>query len=152
MATATAYQNAFIELFRECFEGVKPGEKWTLFVEGNEAIWNLFETLTADQASIAPGGASIGAHLNHACYYLHLMNAAARNQGEIPDWPGSWTHQTFTQEEWQALRKRFQAEYREANANFQGDVADQHIIIALAQLAHAAYHLGACRALARQVT
>ena len=67
---------ACVEIFRETFEGTKPGHQYTHYVQGKETVLPSINLITAEQASrVIPGArATIGAHANHLCYYLHLFN------------------------------------------------------------------------------
>lgn len=143
---------ALSELWREVFEGVTPGESGTWFVQGSEAILPSLEGLSPEQASaLLPGQrATVGAHARHLGYYLELFNA--NNRGEQPktDWEGSWAVQTFNEEEWSALLRHLRAEYVVGAGYYQRGVDQADAIAttyALSNLAHAAFHLGAIRAL-----
>lgn len=146
--------NVFValdKLFRETFEGVAPGESGTWFVEGKEGIFDAFDRLNADQASFcAPGCTSVAAHLRHTWYYLSRINLFAR--GEIPppaDWEGSWQPERVTVEGWEELRERLRLEYEAFREKLreEPDLDQDATTGALANLAHAAYHLGAVRQL-----
>ncbi len=147
---------ACLELFRETFEGVAPGSNGTWFVQGREAVLPSIQALTPEQAStVYPGGrATVGAHVNHLCYYLHLFNVHKRGEEEPSDWEGSWKMQTFDAKAWKDVQDRTLAEYEEATqwyrlqAESDSDFAtEEKAISAIANIAHAAFHLGAIRAL-----
>jgi hypothetical protein len=148
---------AVSEIFRETFEGVRPDADGTWFVQGKEAIFDAIRTTSPENASKKVHGqpATIGAHVWHLNYYLTLFNANLRNEEPESDWEGSWMYQEFDSEQWRTLATDVDDQYREAKAWYDSDMepADQEEeIYAIANLAHAAYHLGAIRALIPIVT
>lgn len=148
-------KSACIEIFRESFEGVKPGQQYTWFVQGKEAIFDVLESLTAEQASRSIPGtrATIGAHANHLCYFLHLFNVNNRGEEEQGDWEGSWKVQEFDEAAWKDVTTRTRKEYEEAYHWYEAQSASDSELnkddaeYTIANIAHAAYHLGAMRAL-----
>lgn len=138
-------------LVRETFEGVRPGERYTWFVEGKECLLAIFEEIGHEQASsdFGRGVASIAAHLDHARYYLSNTNGWARGEHPTADWEASWQNQTVDENTWRGLGHSLRADYEE----FLGHLAakpelDQDAFTgALANLGHAAFHLGAVRQL-----
>jgi uncharacterized damage-inducible protein DinB len=149
-------KNACCELFRETFEGTKPGLHYTWYVEGKKAVLPSVAAIDFEQASrqIPGARATIGAHANHLCYYLHLFNVRNRGVKEASNWEGSWILQKFDEAEWEGVRRRTLAEYEEATSwlrdqsrSDEGIVTEDDAISVLANIAHAAFHLGAIRAL-----
>lgn len=143
---------AAAELFREVFEGVAPGADGTWFVQGKEAVFDALVSTDAETASFRADGrlSSLGAHAFHLNYYLSLFNANLRQENPEADWNGSWKKQTFTAEEWKALAEDVRREYGFASEWYRNGppIEDQEqATYALANLCHAAYHLGAIRAL-----
>lgn len=140
-------------LFREVFEGKAPGDDGTWFIQGDEAIFNSIKNLTAEQASIRVAGqlSSIGAHVRHLNYYLWYFNEHVRNAApEAADWDSSWAVQEFTYESWADLQKELAEEYAFTRTTFASITEfpeDGFVTPATANIAHAAYHLGAIRAL-----
>lgn len=151
---------AILELFRETFDGVAKGKKYTWYVEGKEAIFDALSSITSEKASeLIPGArATIGAQANHLCYYLHLFNVHCRGEKEKGDWEGSWKKQVFSESDWQDVRDRTKSEYDEAFAWYQSfavatdELEDDDATYLVSNLVHAAYHLGAIRALLPVVT
>ena len=141
-------------LFREAFEGKAPGESGTWFVEGGEAFFESIHGLTAQQASVRVLGqlSSIGAHVRHTTYYLWFFNEHIRKQGveHQADWAGSWAVQEFTDESWADAQKELAEEYaftRDTIGSLKEFFDEGHVLPAIANIAHAAYHLGVVRAL-----
>ncbi|MBS1724779.1 MAG: hypothetical protein JSS66_17695 [Armatimonadetes bacterium] len=147
--------SAFLTLFRETFEGIPPGQNYTIFVQGKEGIFDVFDSVDAARASAKPNEdcASIFAHMNHARYYLSLWNASARGEEVEGDWAGSWKTQSGDEAAWAALARDFRSEYQEFIGHVQAMPAtnEDKALGRLAQLAHAAFHLGAVRALMKVV-
>ena len=149
-------RSAAAELFREVFEGVVPGANGTWFVQGKEAIFDALSSVDAEAASFRADGrlSTLGAHAFHLNYYLSLFNANLRRENPEADWDGSWKKQTFTAEEWKALADDVRREYDSALEWYRNgpELEDQEqATYALANLCHAAYHLGAMRALITMV-
>ena len=145
-------KDACVEIFRECFEGVAPGSKGTWFVQGNEAIFTSLDALTPAMASLrVPNQLStIGAHAYHLCYYLQLFNAHCRGEELKADWAGSWKIQEFDAKTWKAVAEKTKHEFNEAMIWYKSStdfIESGDATYAIANLAHAAFHLGAIRAL-----
>jgi len=139
-------------LFREVFNGVAPGESGTWFVQGSEAIFNSVAELTAEEASRRVAGQpySIGAHTVHLLYYLEHFNGHVRGDNPTADWEGSWKRQEFSDAEWAEVGRELKAAYRFGLTVYESEglPADEGQWTAtIANIAHAAYHLGAIRAL-----
>jgi hypothetical protein len=146
------YKAALATLFKEVFDGIPPGESGTWFVQGKEGIFDAVRSLTPEQASMKVEGqpSSIGAHAHHLTYYLSLFNADLREEKVDGDWPGSWKKQEFDEASWAEEARTMQSEFEFAKAWYESgqDFRDQErATYAAANLAHAAYHLGAIRAL-----
>ena len=140
------------ELFRETFEGMAEGASGTFFLEGRESLITSCREITALQAStrVNHQRATLGAHVFHATYYLSLFNAMIRGEEVQGDWEGSWKRQAFSDEEWEDVAADLEAEYRSAKRFFdrQEEVSDKWLFADMvANIAHAAFHVGAIRAL-----
>ncbi len=142
--------NRLFPLFTEVFQGTAPGADGTWFVQGNEAFYATIDDLTAMEASTRPMGSasSIAAHVIHTTYYMELAIAAAKGEQREGDWPSSWDKQTVSDTEWEAVKGKL----RSTVAVFQEglgciDLDGEYLQGAVANIAHAAYHLGAIRQL-----
>ena len=145
-------KEACVEIFRECFEGIAPGKSGTWFVQGNEAIFQTLQSLTPGKASLRVPNqtATLGAHAFHLCYYLSLFNATTRGEEPKADWAGSWKVQEFDDKSWTEVATRTKKEFDEAMTWYRSGTAfrsEEGAVYAVANVAHAAYHLGALRAL-----
>ena len=150
--TEPDYKVALVTLFREVFEGCPEGADGTWFVQGKEGIFDAVENVSAAQASKAVSATSptIGAHVRHLCYYLSFLNLSARGEAADADWNGSWSKQEFTSDEWAELGSVLHKEYNDALHYLESNPVFKNqdvLTYSLAQVAHAAYHLGAIRAL-----
>jgi len=150
--TEPDYKTALLTLFREAFEGVPEGADGTWFVQGKEGIFDAVENLSAEQASksFGPTSPTIGAHVRHLCYYLSFLNVSARGEEADADWNGSWSKQEFTPDEWTELGSELRKEYNDGLLYLESGPEFKNqdtLTYSFAQVAHAAYHLGAIRAL-----
>lgn len=139
-------------IFRETFEGIPPGKASTYYVQGKEGVFEVFDRLSAEQASVRVDGkgSSVYAHLAHLKVYLSLMPKHFRGDSTDVDWEATWAKQECTQAEWASLSDEMRREFDDAmqcllNDNIDEDRSTSKWVIA--QLSHAAYHLGAVRAL-----
>jgi hypothetical protein len=148
----SSFHDAAVELLREAFEGVRPGERGTWFVEGTEAILPTLKEISAAQASQKPnpGLASIGAHTRHLVYMLTWGNACHGGERPEGDWNSTWSRDEFSAEEWDSMRAEVETRYRNYFAWFRDNTDWTHelgVISPLSMLPHVAYHLGAIRQL-----
>ncbi len=150
------FKEAFLDLFREAFDGIAPDAGGTWFVQGKEGLFDTFAAVNAVQASASPkpGMSSIAAHIVHARYYLSQSNAVARGERPTYDWEGSWAQQTVNESEWDALRDGLRFDYVEFCSHVRAlDDPDPDVLGGvLANLAHASFHLGAVRQLIKLVS
>lgn len=151
------WKAAWIEIFRETFEGLRPGRDWTHFVEGNEAILPILSGLNAEQASrkLRPDVSSIAAHARHTAYYIEMLNRTVAGDGGAADWEGSWSVQQVNPSQWLSIQADLKLQY-EALLNFldtsTAEPKDhEQFCVIMAQLAHAAFHLGTIRQLSKLV-
>lgn len=144
-------KDAVLTLLDELFLGMPKGQRYTWVVEGREAILPTLESLTAEEASVRiEGRPSIGAHAVHAAYYLETFNRRANGESFRADWEGSWAVQSFDNASWVAAQANVRQQYltaREILAAGAIGEDERHDLGALTNIAHAAFHLGAIRAL-----
>ncbi len=145
----------FLERLTELFEGMPAGEPtWVTSGGPQGGLLPTVEALSAEQASTALGRTTIAAHVNHLVFAVGMVNRWAQGEGPEGDWPGSWKVQTVTEEEWELLKSRLQAEARELVAGPAARLDWQSPEMAnygFSTLAHTAYHLGAIRHMAIQL-
>lgn len=155
------YLDGLLDILREALEGGRPGEG-TSFVENTRpggAAHGLLPTLSrlsAAQASRDVHGTSIAGQARHAAFHLEVAVRWDRDGERGPfDWQGSFLPEQVNEQEWLAVQARLQHAYQEFTAfvRTQKDKpADGDIAGGVAgALAHAAYHLGAVRQMAKAV-
>jgi hypothetical protein len=143
------------ELFSEAYEGAQGANTWFVNNEPNCGILGSVSTLNAEQASrtLANGGRSVAAHIEHLRWSLANVNTVARGGEWNPDWSTSWSVQTVTDQEWKQLQTNLRHEYElvlEAMSELDLDGVDRAILTGILSLApHAAHHLGTIRQMVR---
>ncbi len=144
-----ALQSTLVTLFTEVFEGLAPGAKGTWIVERGEALEETLVGLTAEQASRRISGASsVAAHVIHTIHYLKMSNAQGRGQAFEADWDGSWARQVVTDEEWAEVQSDLvDQKTLLLELMSQPGLPDDAVLGAIANIGHAAFHLGAIRQL-----
>ena len=147
-----------LEILREAFEGGRPGEG-TGFVEStkkdgsrNSGVFATLDELTAAQASKPTAlGTSVAAHAAHVAYHLEVTVRWMRGDRGPFDWAGSFEPGAVDDAEWAATRTRVRTAYdglateAAGMAEWDEDAAGS----VAASVAHAAYHLGAIRQIAK---
>lgn len=149
-------QESLVAHFKEVFEGTAPGADGTWFVQGGEALEETLAGLRSEEASWKPSPevSSIAAHVMHMTHYLQVSNANGRGQEFTADWPGSWLKQTVTDDEWhQAVSNLGIQKDQLLELMNQPNIGDNDDAVfgAIANIAHASFHLGAIRQLFVQV-
>jgi len=138
-------------LLNEILYGTSNGADGTCFVQGDEALLATLQDLSAEEASRipAPGMSSIAAHLIHTNYYLwHSLQYMEGKEIE-GEWEASWAKQAVTQEEWAAEQERLKTQV-ECFCNLLDSMdftEEWNLVGGIANVGHAAYHLGAIRQL-----
>lgn len=122
------------------------------FVQGGEAHDETLSALSAEEASRKPSPemSSIAAHVLHMTHYLQMSNANGRGQEFAADWQGSWSKQTVSAEEWREAVDDLRVQKEQLlELMSQEDLAENDAAVfgAIANIAHAAFHLGAIRQL-----
>lgn len=142
-------------LLNEILYGTAPGADGTCFVQGGEALIQTLNDLTAAEASTvpAPGLTTVVAHLIHTNYYLWLTLEAIQGNIIHGDWPGSWAKTTLNDHEYNEEIAKLEPQVKELIAHLpQVDFEeDWNLINGMANIGHAAYHLGAIRQIYQMV-
>jgi hypothetical protein len=142
------------ELMRETFEGGLPGQG-TQYLDHRSGIRATLAPLSAAQASRSRNGhPSIAAHARHMLFHLRVSSEWIQGDHSQRDWIGSFKPSDVTEEEWARILEDLEAARTELMWVLRGLPAER-----LAQegagfgsLAHLAYHLGAIRQLAHDIT
>lgn len=133
------------ELFGETFEQVHGR-----YLDRGTSLMETLATITAEEASRPVGAcASLAAQVEHTRFYLDICTRYGRGEqvGKI-DWDATWALTGVTAEEWEALKERLRAAYRELLAVLDTPQTWDHpdaLGGALNALVHTAFHLGQIR-------
>lgn len=142
------WQDALLGAMNEAFDALE-GQAWY------EGLLPTLEHLNADMASrtSAAGRSSIAAHCEHLRYVLEVMNAWTRGERPEIDWAQSWQHVTVTPAGWDALRTAIRDEGNrlEVALRERSEWTQRFAQLAINNVAHIAYHVGAIRQLLLQV-
>jgi hypothetical protein len=141
------FTQAVFMLMEESFENVQG-----IYLDKNTSMFETLARITAEEASIPVGGkcATLAAQVKHVAFYLEVIERFMRDpKSPQADWGEVWrTVSSVTPEEWQAiqaeLRTNYQAMRKHIDSVQEWPDADS-IGIALAVIAHSAYHLGEIR-------
>lgn len=145
---------AAMALFEEAYVG-PPDSTTTWFVD-NEPMAGVIGVLqgidasTATRAIEASSGLSLSSHVGHLRFALSLANRAARGENPYPgaNWSESWRARIDDEAQWHGQLDALRLEYerfREALADGLLWKTEELLTMALAQIAHGAWHLGAIR-------
>lgn len=146
---------ALQDLLLEAVVGIKEGSKGTWFVEGSEGVLHAIRDLSASDASKQIGTASsIAAHTRHMAYYMELTNDYLDGNAQEDDWPKSWEIQSVDDAQWMAIKGDLsrQVDRLLVHMGHLTGAEDQSMMTgAIAQVAHAAYHLGCINQMLRVI-
>lgn len=126
-----------------------------IFIDKGTSLFETLENISAEEASgsIIENGATVAAHVEHAGFYLDVLESSMRGQadGKI-DWREIWERdRTVSPDEWTATKRRLRESHRRAIETIKicDDFSNNDVFgSALGVLAHTAYHLGAIRQVA----
>ncbi len=140
-----------IALMSEVLDGYPEGADGTWFVEGSEVLKATLADLSGEEASrsLGDGINSIAAHVIHLTYYLELSTDGMKKIERESNWGGSWAKQVTTDAEWEVAKQNCATKFQEFSEILSThDLSDpDDLTYAIANLGHAAYHLGAIRQL-----
>lgn len=144
---------AVLPILSEAFAG--PADPRSTHFVNNEPDCGLFGTLdalTAEQAStpVEEGGATAAAQAEHVRFSLDVSTRWMRGEREKADWARSWDVMEVDDDAWTELRKELRRAYDAFVVMVHQQPMDAELLEGLvATVAHAAYHLGALRQIAR---
>ena len=144
---------AVLPILSEAFAG--PADPRSTHFANNEPDCGLFGTLdalTAEQASVAvdEGGATAAAQAEHVRFSLDVSVRWMRGEREEADWARSWEVREVDDDAWTELRQELRKAYDAFVVMVHQQPMDAELLEGLvASVAHAAYHLGALRQIAR---
>jgi hypothetical protein len=166
--STAALGQSLIELLTEVGEGPpKPKGTWVVSNEAGAGLMGTLDKIDAATASRVPTGCkhSIAAHAGHLLFAFDLFNRAMRGEDGYASakWDDSWRTQSVDDAAWSSLRARLREQIgsmlegirthhpdlaKEGPVDNALDSKKNFLTGAIANVAHAAYHLGAIRQLA----
>lgn len=148
-----AVLRAVLPILSEAFAG--PADPRSTHFVNNAPDCGLFGTLaalTAEQASVAvdEGGATAAAQAEHVRFSLDVSVRWMRGEREKADWARSWDVREVDDVAWAELREQLRRTYDAFVVMVHQQPMDAELLEGLvATVAHAAYHLGALRQIAK---
>lgn len=139
-------------LLRETFEGSPEGQP-SAYLDRGVGVFITLDDLSADAASKDVHGTTVAAHTEHAKFYLDRLCEYINGRTEPVNWEDSWLIETVNDAEWVALRASARNSYEKALrclAEYRV-WSEMQVGMAMALIAHSAYHLGAIRQIAKSI-
>jgi len=138
-----------LQLLKETFEGPAPIGPSAFLNKGT----GLFQTVHEVSAAVAsaqarPDGSTVAAHTEHIRFYVAVHYKLMLGSRENIDWDESWRIKTVNSAVWKDLRQDLRRAYRTVVEYLRSlEKWSDETGLALAIIAHTAYHLGAIRQL-----
>lgn len=148
MATKDPVWETALALLEETFPSRDKGGN--TYLDRRTGWFPALAGLSHEDASLAivPGGTTVASHVFHTVFYLDVITTELKG-GELGkvDWSRSWVVKAVDAREWDDLRRHLRDAYEELVTLLEGaeEWGEGHSDVALAALAHSAYHLGAVR-------
>lgn len=146
-------KSELLEALEETFE-----QHHGIFIDKGTSLFETLENISAEEAfrSTTQNGATIAAHVEHAGFYLDVLERSMRNETiEEIDWREIWERvRAVSPGEWTAIKQRLHESHRrtiETLKTCDDFLKDDIFGAALGVLAHTAYHLGAIRQMATAI-
>ena len=147
----TQLAKEFFLILKETFEGPEPIGP-SAFIEKGTGLFQTLENISAETASAQTraNGSTIAAHTEHTRFYLDVHYKLLLGVRDKIDWENSWQIKSVTADQWNHLRQDLRRAYETVREHLRGvnNWGEDETSIALAIIAHTAYHLGAIRQLA----
>lgn len=141
------FTKALLMLMEESYENVHG-----FYLDKNTSMFETLANISAEEASIPVGGncATLAAQVKHVSFYLEkiALFMQDRNAPNV-DWGEIWrTVNVVSEDEWQAIQDELNVNYKNIRKLVES-IDDWHDVdsvgIAMALVAHSAYHLGEIR-------
>ena len=136
-----------VDLLKETFEQYQG-----IYLDKGTSLFETLDTISAEEASrpVSETCASIAAQVEHMRFYIEVMEEVlSGNDHGNWDWSDIWRRvQIVTPEEWEASKRRLRETYERVLKRIQSLEpweGEDAIGVALAILAHSAFHLGQIR-------
>lgn len=148
------HTKALVSLLEEAYEG----SKTSFFSDSDKpGLLGTLAGLSAEQASkpLSADGLTTAAHAEHLRWSLANLNSATPGGAWNPDWKASWRVRAVSAEQWDKLRSELSKEYQDFHQTMSSSpIWHSETMMftgVVASIAHAAYHLGAIRAMLKQL-
>jgi hypothetical protein len=146
----TQFAKESLQLLNETFEGPEPIGP-SAFLNKGTGLFQTIDDISAEMASTPARaeGSTIAAHTEHIRFYVDVHYKLLLGSRDKIDWDESWRIKTVKAAQWDALRQDLVKTYKTVTDHLRAvnSWGEDEISIALAIIAHTAYHLGAIRQL-----
>ena len=146
----TQFTKESLQLFKETFEGPEPGGP-SAFLNKGTGLFQTIDDISEEAASAAPrtNGSTIAAHIEHVRFYVDVHYKLLLGARDKINWEESWRIKTVKASQWEALRQDLRKSYTTVVNHLRSinSWGEDEMSIALAIVAHTAFHLGAIRQL-----
>ena len=124
-----------------------------IYLDRGTDFFSTLAALSAEQASSPVLGVSVAAQVVHTAFYLRAMERYFEGFTGKTDWTESWTVQSLSEPEWDALQAQLRDDYRRVTQKIHAvtDWDEDALDFAMTVTIHSAYHLGAVRQLVKAV-
>jgi len=143
--------DAWSYLFKETFEGPPP--EGGIYLDNHTGLFETLEPVNSFEASLIIEGASVAAHAEHLRFYLEVLSGYMNGIVRGVDWAAGWKKLEVSEEEWGRLKDDLAEIYREISGAItrESDWNRDSISMAMALIAHSAYHLSAIRQILKHI-
>jgi len=146
----TQFAQESLQLLKETFEGPEPTGP-SAFLDKGTGLFQTVAEVSAETASTPAraDGSTIAAHTEHIRFYVDVHDKLLSGWRDKIDWDQSWRIKDVNAAEWDTLRRDLRDAYSTVTEHLRraDSWGEDEISIALAIVAHTAYHLGAIRQL-----
>lgn len=124
-----------------------------IYLDKDADFFSTVAALSAEQASSPVLGTTVAAQIVHTAFYLRAMERYFEGFTGKTAWEESWTVQSVTEPEWDALRAQFRDDYERVVRKLRAVTAwdEGSLDFGMTVAVHSAYHLGAVRQLVKAV-
>jgi hypothetical protein len=146
----TQFTEELLQLLKETFEGPAPVGP-SAFLNKGTGLFQTLEEISANVASAQtrPEASTVAAHSEHIRFYVAVHHKLMLGSREEIDWNESWRIKMVNATEWDDLRRELRRAYETVVAHLRthDKWGEDETSLAMAIIAHTAYHLGAIRQL-----
>ena len=148
-------ERSLLALLAEAFEGSRGQPTNFVDDEPNRGLLGIVEGVSAADASQKPlaGEHTIAAHIAHLSFGFDTTIRWLNGERWKIDWNESWQMDQVGEEQWHQLRDTLRSRYIQMSELIRATHAwnSENLCGIAGQIAHAAYHLGAIRQIAREI-